>query len=68
MRERLFIEEVSKTVVEGVVGIVTDRKQAVFYPECIAEVFTQLIAGDFRLPAGEIFAVEKRLPLGLWCA
>ncbi len=59
MGVRFFVKKMAKTIVEGVVSIVPNGEQAIFYPKSIAKVITQLVAGNFRLPASKVFTIEK---------
>ena len=58
----------AKAVVESVVGIIVDGEQAVFYPEGIAKVFVECVAGDFGLPATQVFPIEEGYPFRLLLA
>src|SRR3712207_3472783 len=63
MRELLAVKQVPEFTVELVVLIVGDFQQAVLYPESIAEVVIQIVAGDFDVPTLQVLTVEELNPL-----
>ena len=56
--------EMSEFSVELRILIVASFENAIFDVEGIVRVFARGRADDFRRPAAQIFAVEKRHPLG----
>ena len=57
--------EVAELLVEFPVAAVGDLDDAVLHGEGVCEILPERMVADFRRPAGEILAIEKRDPRGL---
>ncbi len=56
--------EVAEAFVEGGVFVILAFDDAFFDAEGVEGVFAEGVAGDFRGPTGEVFAIEEGNPLG----
>ncbi len=61
--EVFFVKQVAVLLLEIVVGVVARHDLAILDLEGIAEIIVEVVAADLDIPAGEVFAVEKLLPL-----
>jgi len=64
--ELALVEQVPEAVLELLVAVVGDLQDAVLDAEGVGEVVAELVAGDLRLPAAEVPAVEDRDPVLLF--
>jgi hypothetical protein len=65
MRKRLFVEEMAELLAKVAVLVVRDFQQTIFNAKRFPVVLLPSMAGNFRRPAIEIFAVEQLPPLAL---
>jgi len=65
VRERLPVEEVAELSIEGAPVVVAHLEQAILHAERVVEVLAEGMAGEFDVPAFQVFAVEQLNPLPL---
>lgn len=65
IRETLAIKNVAVLVAEIIVAVVSHLHHAIFHAEGIGEVVVEVVAGDFHIPAIEVFAIEQLAPFFL---
>ncbi len=61
--ERLLPEQMTEAAIKTLVSVVADLQKPVFHPEGVTEILAGRVAGDFRRPAVQVFAVEEVDPV-----